>query len=46
MHSAHSCASVPNLRITEIGSVSWRDEFFTPAPVIGREELVLPTAPG
>jgi len=48
MHSAHFCASVPNLRIMEIDidSAPWRDEFVTTVPVIEDGELVLPTAPG
>ena len=46
--SAHFAAIVPNLRIMEIDidSVSWRDEFYTSAPVIENSELVLPTGPG
>lgn len=48
MHSAHFCASIPNLRIMEIDidSAPWRDEFVTAVPVIENGELVLPTAPG
>jgi len=48
MHSAHFCASVPNLRIMEIDidSAPWRDEFVNAVPVIEDGELVLPTAPG
>jgi L-alanine-DL-glutamate epimerase-like enolase superfamily enzyme len=48
MISAHFAAIVPNLRIMEIDidSVSWRDEFYTGAPVIENSEMVLPTAPG
>lgn len=48
MHSAHFCASIPNLRIMEIDidSAPWRDEFVTAVPVIEDGELVLPTAPG
>ncbi len=48
MHSAHFCASIPNLRIMEIDidSAPWRDEFVTVVPVIEDGELVLPTTPG
>jgi galactonate dehydratase len=48
MHSAHFCASIPNLRVMEIDidSAPWRDEFVTAVPVIEDGELVLPTATG
>ena len=48
MHNAHFCAVISNFRIMEIDldGVSWRDEFYTVAPVIERGTLVMPTAPG
>jgi L-alanine-DL-glutamate epimerase-like enolase superfamily enzyme len=48
MHSAHLCASVPNVRIMEIDidDVPWKDELVDRPPVIEKGELVMPTRPG
>jgi L-alanine-DL-glutamate epimerase-like enolase superfamily enzyme len=48
LHSAHLCATVPNVRIMEIDvdDVPWKDELVDTPPVIERGELVLPTRPG
>ncbi|MGE0717293.1 MAG: mandelate racemase/muconate lactonizing enzyme family protein [Alphaproteobacteria bacterium] len=46
--SAHFCAAVPNFRIMEIDvdDCRWRDEFYTPVPVIEDGCLLLPEGPG
>jgi galactonate dehydratase len=48
MHSAHLCASVPNVKIMEIDidDVPWKDELVDHPPVIDNGELVIPTRPG
>ena len=48
MHSAHLCASIPNVRIMEIDidDVPWKDELVTKPPVVESGELVVPTGPG
>ena len=48
LHSAHLCATVPNVRIMEIDvdDVPWKDELVDAPPVIDKGELVLPTRPG
>jgi galactonate dehydratase len=48
LHSAHLCASVPNVRIMEIDvdDVPWKDELVTPPPVIEAGHLRIPTGPG
>ena len=47
-HSAHLCASVPNVRISEIDidDVSWKDEMVTVVPDIRDGYLFVPTGPG
>ena len=46
--SAHFCAAVPNFRIMEIDidDVPWKDDLVTPAPVIEKGHLRIPTGPG
>jgi L-alanine-DL-glutamate epimerase-like enolase superfamily enzyme len=48
MHSAHLCATIPNVRIMEIDidDVPWKDELVDHPPVIENGELVIPTRPG
>jgi len=48
LHSAHLCATVPNVRIMEIDidDVPWKDELVDHPPVIEAGELVIPTRPG
>jgi len=48
LHSAHLCATVPNVRIMEIDvdDVPWKDELVDVPPVIEQGQLRLPTRPG
>jgi L-alanine-DL-glutamate epimerase-like enolase superfamily enzyme len=48
LHSAHLCATVPNVRIMEIDvdDVPWKDELVDVPPVVAEGELVIPTRPG
>lgn len=48
LHSAHLCASVPNVRIMEIDvdDVPWKDELVDAPPVIQNGQLLIPTRPG
>ena len=48
MHSAHLCASLPNVKIMEIDidDVPWKDELVDQPPVIENGDLVMPTRPG
>src|ERR1051326_505572 len=48
MHSAHLCASIPNVRIMEIDidDVPWKDELVDQPPVIEKGERVIPTRRG
>ncbi|MGH7320450.1 MAG: mandelate racemase/muconate lactonizing enzyme family protein [Candidatus Rokuibacteriota bacterium] len=48
LHSAHLCATVPNVRIMEIDvdDVPWKDELVDAPPVIADGHLVIPTRPG
>ncbi len=48
LHSAHLCATVPNVRIMEIDvdDVPWKDELVDAPPVVTDGHLVIPTRPG
>ncbi len=48
LHSAHLCASVPNVRIMEIDvdDVPWKDELVDAPPVVRDGHLLIPTRPG
>ena len=48
LHSAHLCATVPNVRIMEIDvdDVPWKDELVDMPPVIEDGHLLIPSRPG
>lgn len=48
LHSAHLCASVPNVRIMEIDvdDVPWKDDLVDAPPVVRDGHLEIPTRPG
>jgi L-alanine-DL-glutamate epimerase-like enolase superfamily enzyme len=48
LHSAHLCASIPNVRIMEIDvdDVPWKDALVDVPPVVRDGQLVIPTRPG
>jgi L-alanine-DL-glutamate epimerase-like enolase superfamily enzyme len=48
LHSAHLCATVPNVRVMEVDvdDVPWKDALVDHPPVVEAGELVLPTRPG
>jgi L-alanine-DL-glutamate epimerase-like enolase superfamily enzyme len=48
LHSAHLCATVPNVRIMEIDvdDVPWKDELVDAPPVVEQGEVVIPSRPG
>jgi L-alanine-DL-glutamate epimerase-like enolase superfamily enzyme len=48
LHSAHLCATVPNVRIVEIDvdDVPWKDELVDRPPVVEAGQLRLPAGPG
>jgi len=48
LHSAHLCASVPNVRIMEIDvdDVPWKDELVDHPPVVVDGRLAIPSRPG
>ena len=48
LHSAHLCASVPNVRIMEIDvdDVPWKDELMDHPPVVVDGRLAIPSRPG
>jgi galactonate dehydratase len=48
LHSAHLCAAVPNVRISEIDidDVDWKDELITTKIEIEAGELTIPKGPG